>query len=247
LLDRDLGRAAARGAGYKGSLNMTLTQARNLGAAIGCDFLITGDAQLLRRSSSARPVYYEAYASVFIVSCRTGRLAAWERTTAEAATPDDATGALFTKLDERVRTRYHAVISETFEREQQERRAHAVARHDGDEASAAEIIDLESADAGELQGRLREPAPYRRLRPVYPETAAQAEAEATVDAEVEIGTDGEVRRVEIVRWAGFGLDESVVSTIRQLHFRPATLDGTPVAVRVLLRYNFRRPAKENDK
>ena len=62
-----------------------------------------------------------------------------------------------------------------------------------------------------------------------------------MDAEVEVGAGGEVGRVEIVRWAGFGLDDSVVSTIRQMHFRPATRDGQPVAVRVLLRYNFRRP------
>ena len=80
-----------------------------------------------------------------------------------------------------------------------------------------------------------------RLRPTYPDAASRAEAEATVDASVEIGADGEVGRVEIVRWAGFGLDDSVVSTIRQMHFRPATRDGEAVAVRVLLRYNFRKP------
>src|SRR5919204_6856630 len=37
LLDRDLTRAAARGVGYRGSLNMTLAEARSLGAAVGCD------------------------------------------------------------------------------------------------------------------------------------------------------------------------------------------------------------------
>src|ERR1043165_9661358 len=74
LLDRDESRAAARGAGYTGSLNMTLREARDLGAAIGCDLFIAGDAQTLRRSSSTRPVYYEAYASIFIVSARTGSL-----------------------------------------------------------------------------------------------------------------------------------------------------------------------------
>ena len=79
------------------------------------------------------------------------------------------------------------------------------------------------------------------LRPAYTDAASRAEAEATVDAEVEIGADGEVGRIRIVRWAGFGLDDEVVSTIRQMHFRPASRGGQPVAVRVLLRYNFRRP------
>ena len=37
-IDADQVRAAALGAGYDGSLNMTVQQARDLGAAIGCDF-----------------------------------------------------------------------------------------------------------------------------------------------------------------------------------------------------------------
>src|SRR3954465_15684215 len=72
-LDRDMARAASRGAGYAGSLNMTLAEARSLGASIGCDFYVTGDAETIRRSASARPVYFESYASIFIVSSRTGR------------------------------------------------------------------------------------------------------------------------------------------------------------------------------
>src|SRR5690349_6169759 len=55
MLDRDMTRAAARGAGYSGSLNMTTAEARSLGASVGCDFYVTGDAQTIRRSSSTRP------------------------------------------------------------------------------------------------------------------------------------------------------------------------------------------------
>ena len=195
LLDRDLVRAAARGVGYRGSLNMTLAEARSLGAAIGCDFYVTGDAQTIRRSSSARPVYFESYASVFVVSARTGRLVLWERPAAEADRPEQAEGYLLAALDASAATRYAAGVVDAFEREERE-----------------------------------------RFRP-----ASGVEAEATVDAEAEIGADGEVGRVRIVRWAGFGLDDAVVSTIRQMHFRPAERGGQAVAVRVLLRYNFRRP------
>src|SRR6266542_7056714 len=35
LLDRDQVRAAARGAGYAGAINLSLNEARNLGAALG--------------------------------------------------------------------------------------------------------------------------------------------------------------------------------------------------------------------
>jgi TonB family protein len=66
-------------------------------------------------------------------------------------------------------------------------------------------------------------------------------AEAVVDALVELDAEGEVRSVEIARWAGYGLDESVARTVRQMHFRAALRGGQPVPVRALLRYNFRRP------
>ena len=49
--------------------------------------------------------------------------------------------------------------------------------------------------------------------------------------------------MRVVRWAGFGLDEEVVATVRRMHFRPAQREGEPVPVRVLLRYNFRKPPK----
>src|SRR5437588_1196585 len=235
MLDRGLGIAAARGVGYRGSLNMTLAEARNLGAAIGCDFYVTGDAQTIRRSSSARPVYFESYASVFVVSARTGRLVLWDRPVAEADHPEQAESYLLTALDASAASRYAAGVADAFEREERERFRPAPA----EEAEA--LIDLSTDEGAEAHKDLREPAPYSRLRPAYPDAASRAEAEATVDASVEIGADGEVGRVEIVRWAGFGLDDSVVSTIRQMHFRPATRDGEAVAVRVLLRYNFRKP------
>jgi protein TonB len=234
LLDRELGRAAERGIGYRGSLNLTLAEARALGAAIGCDFYVTGDAQTIRRSSSARPVYFESYASVFVVSARTGRLVLWDRPRAEADKPERAEASLLDELDERA-AGYVAAVREAFAREERE-------RFDPPADEGASLLDLSSdAGAGAHAGDLREPAPYRRLRPAYPDTASRAEAEATVDVAVEIGADGEVGRVEIVRWAGFGLDDSVVSTIRRMHFRPAERGGQAVAVRVLLRYNFRRP------
>ena len=55
ILDRDQSRAAALGAGYRGSLNMTLQEARDLGSTIGCDFFFAGEAQTVRRSPSEGP------------------------------------------------------------------------------------------------------------------------------------------------------------------------------------------------
>lgn len=237
LLDRDMARAASRGAGYAGSLNMTLAEARSLGASVGCDFYVTGDAQTIRRSSSARPVYFESYASIFVVSSRTGRLVLWDRPAAESDTAERAEASLLASLDARAVGRYTAALASAFECEERERFDTSGAEEHG------AVLDLSNDEGSESNGDLREPAPYRRLRPTYTDSAFKAEAEATVDASVEIDSGGEVREVSIVRWAGFGLDEEVASTVRSMHFRPAEREGEPVAVRVLLRYNFRRPVK----
>lgn len=238
IVDREQGRAAALGAGYNGSLNMTLEEARDLGAAIDCDFFITGEAQTLRRSPSVGPTYYEAYAAIFIVSARTGRLLMWERPSFEAATPDEAEKLLFAGLKSGERSyRYGLVIRRAQEDERAERAL----------AQSHSTPFIEDAPDDEEQARaqgLRLPQPYRRLRPPYTEAAALMEAEATVDVQVSIGADGEVGRLEVVRWAGFGLDEATTDTVRKLHFRPAMRDGRPIPMRVLLRYNFRRPPKQ---
>lgn len=238
MIDRDESRAAALGAGYKGSLNMSLQEARDLGAATGADFYITGDAQTLRRSSSARPVYYEAYASVFIVSARMGKLVLWDRPSFEAAKPDEAEESLLKELSNRSE-RYAEAIRKAREAESKER-AQVIS---GINALAPIIEDAPEDEAAASREGIRLPQPYRRLRPAYTDEAARAEAEATVDVQVEIGADGEVSSAEVVRWAGFGLDEATVRTVKQLHFRPAMRDETPIPMRVLLRYNFRKPPK----
>jgi TonB family protein len=236
LVDPALARLAARGAGYNGSLNMTLTEARDLGAAIGSRFFIIGDRATLRRSSISRPLYYEAYVTVFVVSAQSGRLVFWDRPTAESSTAADAEQMLTRELSERVRERYAREIVRAAGREETERFQPAA-------INAVDVIDLSLEESNVPNESLREPVPYRRLKPNYPESAERAEAEATVDASVEIDARGKVGKIEIVRWAGFGLDDAVVQAIRQMHFRPAARDGVPVPARVLLRYNFRKPEK----
>ena len=236
LIDRAESTPAARGIGYTGSLNLTLEDARNLGAAVGCEFLLTGDAQTLRRSSSARPVFYESYASVFIVSARTGRLLSWDRPSFEAISPVESEKMLMTELAGRG-THYTEVIHIAVETERNEREL-SITQH-------APVIEEAPDETSPQANGLRLPQPYRRLRPAYPDTAARAEVAATVDVLVDLDAEGEVVRVEIVRWAGFGLDEETVNTVRRMHFRPAIRDGSPVPMRVLLRYNFVRPGKQN--
>lgn len=234
LLDRDESRAAARGAGYNGSLNLTLSEARDLGLALGSDFYLIGEAQTVRRSPSDRAAYYESYAALFLVSTRTGKLARWERPSAQAASEEAAERLLMGELD-RLAARYHEAVRAASERERQER-AEAL------EHRSTLFEDAPEEGSPRAEG-VRLPAPYRRLQPAYTEAAAHSGIEAVIDVQVEIDTEGEVVRAEVVRWAGYGLDESTLETVRRLRFRPATRDGAPFPIRVLLRYNFRRPQK----
>ncbi|CAN5439779.1 hypothetical protein BH18ACI2_BH18ACI2_14740 [soil metagenome] len=237
LVNRAQARAAARGVGYTGSLNLTLAEARDLGAAIGCDFFITGEAQTLRRTSSARPVYFESYASLFFVSARTGKLILWDQPDAEAATPEEAERI----LSEQLRARFDRYVEALHKAQRDERQEKLAAlERDGD----AIIIEEAPEEDSPAAASFRPPHPFRRLRPAYTAAAARVEAEATVDVLVEIDAEGEVQNIEVIRWAGYGLNESVAEIVRRMHFRPAMRDGAPVPVRFLLRYNFRRPVKQ---
>ncbi|MEP6637670.1 MAG: energy transducer TonB [Acidobacteriota bacterium] len=237
LVDPDQARAAATGAGYAASLNMSLTEARTLGAAIGSDFYMLGEAQTLRRSPSTGPRYFESYASIFLVSSRSGRLVTWERPSFQAATPAAAEKQLLATITDgdfarRTQTAIHRA-------QEEERTAREMAIEKG-----TPVIEAAPADdtAAETQG-VRLPRPYRRLQPAYPDSAARAEVEAVVDVLVDLDADGEVSHVEVARWAGFGLDQVTLDTVRQLHFFPALRNGTPIPLRVLLRYNFRKPPR----
>lgn len=237
ILDPDLTTSAAHGVGYTGSLNMSVSEARDLGAAMDAEFYLIGDAQALRRSSSQTPVYFECYSTLFVISSRTGRLVFWERLNAEADNERVAQEKLFKILTAKETTEHYLEAIKKAQLDESNQRAIEL-------DVAAPLIEEapENDNIATAQG-LSLPKPYRRLRPEYPESAARADVEATVDVLVDVGADGEVSRIEVARWAGFGLDETTVATVRQLHFFPAKRNGIPIPMRVLLRYNFRKASQ----
>src|SRR5690349_15906086 len=99
LLDPDLSMSAARGAGYSGSLNLSLSEARDLGASMDAGFYLIGDAQTLRRSSFSKPVYYQTYLTLFVISSRTGSLVKWDRLESESDSPATSEKQLFQLFD----------------------------------------------------------------------------------------------------------------------------------------------------
>ena len=234
--DIDESEAAARGLSYAGMMNLSLEEARDLGGALGCDFYFLGRIVTEELSDVARPKYGAAYLALVLVSARTGRLVLWQEVRAEAATPAEAAK----QLPELLANHAQAYVEASKTAQAQEQAAER--QRLTTETPPLLIPDAPETDTPAAKG-LRLPAPYRRLTPAYPETAARVQAAGTVDALVELDAQGEVRNVTIVRWAGFGLDEAVADTVRRMHFRPAQRDGVGVPLRVLLRYNF-RPVRE---
>ena len=228
VLDDGLAGAAYTAAAIKTPFNMTTAEARNLGSAIGCDFFVLVRSADQRRSASGREEYYESYAVIFAVSSRTGRLVDWVQPKFEAAKKADAHRMLVGSIP---------------------KFAMSLITHLG-EVQHAEIAEprtpnLEEmpAEGSPLAAHFRSPVPYRRIKPEYTPTAFMYEVAATVELEMDLDAAGNITRTETVRWAGYGLDQSVESAVKAMNWRPAERDGKPLPMRVLLRYNFKRPEK----
>jgi TonB family protein len=222
--------AAVRGIGYEGNLNLTLDDARSLGAAIGCDYYFVGRIDVPRRLGANNENYYEAIVGIYLVESRRGRLALFDYVQARGADEKAARAGIIEALKSR-RGRYEETINA------------GELRHLTDAATPpqAALEAIEILDGEVTAQDLKSPVFYQRLKPAYTQEAGSIELVSTVELTAVFGANGQVSEVEVVRWAGFGLDESAVATVKQLRFKPGERAGAPVSVRALVRYNFRRP------
>jgi TonB family protein len=232
LVDASLVNAATTGIGYTGSTNMSRAEAGQLGAAIGCDFFITGVARTATRSVRAAESHEETIIGLMLVDGRTGALVAFDFIAKTGPDQISASDAAIKTLASRAveyvdrAAAYHA--SRT-----------AITSGPDTQRGRETIEDLPEPDSLRAQGFVP-PEFTNRVKPHYSDEADRADISATVEASVVFLSNGEVGETEITRWAGFGLDESAISAIKQLKFKPATRDGNPVSVRALVQYNFRR-------
>ena len=229
-VDPDLTLRAIKGASYSGSLNLSLSDAKSLGESIGCDFYITGISRTLRRIGSRDDTYFEGLAGIYLIETRTGRLVSFTLVRERAPTEAEATEKMINSVSARL-GEVEERIRAAFKRSQDEARSLPA-------GAEIEIIDL---DGGTAPAGISSPVFYERLKPEYTDDAASIDVVATVEISAIFGTAGRVESSEVVRWAGFGLDESALATVRKLRFKPAVKQGKPISIRGLVRYNFKRP------
>jgi len=232
LIDRELMRLARLGTGYDGNLNLSLDEARGLGQAFGSDYFVLGRVFPITRPVEGPTRSFATLVALYLVESRTGRLRSFQQATVagrDAAEAERQVPAVIAEIWEVFVATIRAIPPAALP-------VRAVA-----EPPPPEIF----TDEGDWTGRgLQPPVFLRQLKPAYPPTAARVEIEATVELVAVFRADGQVDQVELRRWAGFGLDESAVATVRQLRFQAATRNGQPVSFRGLVRYNFRRPAPQ---
>lgn len=208
---------------------MTAAESRAAASVMGCEYFLVVRTGGLRRESFAKSEYYEAFSVIYLVSGRTGLLAGWWLKSLEAENQAKADQLLFSSIDSTVTEIANRVKS--------------VSANESYIVPAINIEEVPDEKAPAAEG-LKPPIPYRRLKPEYTPTAALYDVKATVDLEADIDLDGKILATRIVRWAGFGLDESVESAVRSMNWRPAMRNGKPLPMRILLRYNFTKLDKQ---
>ncbi len=225
MLDGDLASAAFNSTISANPFNMTTDESKEVGIVMGCDFFVLARSAIQRRSAFGRADYFEAYAVIYLVSSRTGRLVDWRLETFEAAKSETSA-----KLLAEAATRLAAEI---------EQKIVVTAKSELAEPERAPMEEPPDQDLPP-KADFRSPVPYRRVKPGYTAQANFYGVTATVEITVDLDATGNIVRTEIVRWAGFGLDESVEKTVRAMNWRPATRGGKPLPMRFLVRYNFRK-------
>ena len=88
-------------------------------------------------------------------------------------------------------------------------------------------------------GDVRSPELLREVEPDYPEAARRARIEGVVILEAIITAQGGVEDVRVVHSAGPLLDSAAAEAVRRWRYRPATLNGRAVRVRLTVNVSFR--------
>jgi len=84
------------------------------------------------------------------------------------------------------------------------------------------------------------PVPTYQPQPAYTPQARRDQIEGTVEVWITIDSQGSVVEAqEMSKPLGDGLDEKAIETVKTWKFKPATLEGVPVPVRVRVEVSFR--------
>ncbi len=83
------------------------------------------------------------------------------------------------------------------------------------------------------------PTVVSKIEPEYSDEARDVRVESNVVARLVVSEDGSPIKIQVVRGAGFGLDENAIEAIKSWRFKPGMKEGQPVPVMANVQVNFR--------
>jgi TonB family protein len=90
----------------------------------------------------------------------------------------------------------------------------------------------------QISGNVMAPERIFAPDPIYPEEARQARIQGVVILQTIINALGKVTDIKVLKGLPSGLTEAAVDAVAQWEFRPATLEGKPVAVYYMVTISF---------
>lgn len=202
--------------------NLSIAEARNLGEAVGGDMLMIVDTSVQPRTTLSSPTTYEAFASVHVIGARSGILLGWKLFSVIGDNQADAIQKLIDSMPSASAWIGSVAVQMN------------LLEASFNESKKKRVLEDFSDSA------VKAPAPYRRLSPNYTDQARLYGREGTVEIQIDLDADGEIKDTRILRWIGFGLEESVTEAIQKMNWRPAYRGGSPIPSRFVVRYNFKR-------
>jgi periplasmic protein TonB len=75
--------------------------------------------------------------------------------------------------------------------------------------------------------------------PSFSEEARKSKTQGIVLLLIVVGKDGKPSDIHVRQSLGMGLDEKAIEAVNRWRFRPAMLNGQPVATQIAVEVNFR--------
>lgn len=88
-------------------------------------------------------------------------------------------------------------------------------------------------------GPITEPVVIHKVNPTYPEEARKNKIQGSVVVETEVSEEGLIESIKILKATDPIFEQPAIDALEQWRFKPATLEGEPVAVYFNLTVNFR--------
>ncbi len=87
-------------------------------------------------------------------------------------------------------------------------------------------------------GGVSAPVVIHSVQPEFSDQARQSNFQGSVALQLIVDANGNPQNIHITRHLGMGLDEKAIEAVQQYKFKPATYQGHPVAVQIIVNVDF---------